>query len=290
MKSSHNRIAFFGTPNLAVYVLEELFNAHIIPTVVITAPDKPAGRALALTPPPVKVWAEKHEIPVLQISSCKRVEEMELILNSEWDLFIVAAYNILLPEWLLRLPKFGTLNVHPSLLPKLRGPSPIRTAIRDDLRNEVGVSVIDLDTEMDHGPLIAQANIELPVWPEKGRVLDELLFREGGRLLSEVIPLWLERKIIPEEQEHAEATYTSKIEKTEGEIVLTDDAYQNYCKFCAHDEWPGTFFFAEDNKGKKIRIKITDAEYHDGVFSIKKVIPEGKKEVAYDVWKSNFSW
>jgi methionyl-tRNA formyltransferase len=286
MKIANARIAFFGTPQQAVYVLEELQEAGIEPMLIVTAPDKPAGRKLVLTPPPVKAWAEENEIAVLQVTSLKNTDEVELLRNSEWDLFIVAAYNIMLPKWVLALPTFCVLNVHPSLLPKLRGPSPIRTAIRNDEQSNVGVSIIKLDEEMDHGPLVAQANMELPVWPEKGSILDEILFREGGRLLVEVIPAWLNKEITPEEQDHTQATYSSRIVKADGEISLDDDGYKNFCKFCAHDGWPGTFFFVEV-AGKKVRIKVTDAEYVDGVFTILKVIPEGKKEVPYTVWKKN---
>ncbi|KKS29213.1 MAG: Methionyl-tRNA formyltransferase [Parcubacteria group bacterium GW2011_GWA2_43_11] len=288
MKVSDINIAFFGTPELAVYVLEELKEAGIVPTLVVTMEDKPAGRKLALTPPPVKVWALEHDIEVLQPTSLKSEDEIELLANTEWDLFVVAAYNAMLPQALLDLPHFGVLNVHPSLLPKLRGPSPVRSAIRNDVEACVGVSIISLDEKMDHGPLVAQATVELPQWPERGTVLDEILFREGGRLLTEVIPAWIHGEITPEEQNHTEATYTEKFSKKDGEILLEDDGYTNYLKFCAHDGWPGTFFFANCH-GKQVRVKVTDAEYSEDMdtFNILKVIPEGKKEMEYEVWQKS---
>lgn len=288
MKASDLHIAFFGTPELAVYVLEELKEAGIIPALVVTTVDKPAGRKLTLTASPVKLWAETHEIEVLQPRSLKSDDEVELLTNSEWDLFIVAAYNYMLPKALLELPRLGVLNVHPSLLPKLRGPSPVRSAIRNDEESSVGVSIIALDEEMDHGPLIAQATVELPVWPERGAVLDEILFREGGRLLTEVIPALLKGEITPEAQQHEDATYTERFSKADGEIVLDDDGYTNYLKFCAHEGWPGTFFFA-NCRGKQVRVKVTDAEYDEdtNTFVILKVIPEGKKEMEYAVWQKN---
>ncbi len=280
------RIAFFGTPELAVYVLDELKRGGIAPALVVTAPDRKAGRKLVLTPPPVKVWAEEYDIEVLQPESLKNSDELEILKNSEWDLFIVAAYTIFLPKYLLELPKYGVLNVHPSLLPKLRGPSPIRTAIRDDLEDETGVSVILLDEEMDHGPIVAQATVELPEWPVQGRVLDELLFREGGRLLLEVIPEWVKKTITPDPQEHGQATYTQQIAKADGELHLDGDAYENYCKYCAYDGWPGVFFFEERN-GKTVRVKVTDALFENGQFLIQRVIPEGKKEMSYTDWMRN---
>jgi len=288
MKVSDMNIVFFGTPELAVYVLEELKEAGIVPALVVTMKDKPAGRKLSLTPPPVKVWAKENDIEVLQPVSLTSEDEIELLANGEWDLFVVAAYNAMLPQALLDIPRFGVLNVHPSLLPKLRGPSPVRSAIRNDVEAYVGVSIIALDEKMDHGPLVAQATVELPAWPERGTVLDEILFREGGRLLTEVIPAWLNNEITPEEQNHAEATYTEKFEKKDGEIFFEDSGYTNYLKFCAHDGWPGTFFFATCGD-KQVRVKVTDAEYNSDTdtFVILKVIPEGKKEMEYEVWKKN---
>jgi len=281
--SNKHSIAFFGTPNLAVWVLEELGRAGIVPDVVVTAPDRPAGRKLVLTPPAVKVWAHEHDLPVLQPASLKDPNGVPELANSEWDLFIVAAYNIILPNWVLELPKRGVVNVHPSLLPKLRGPSPIRTAIRDDLRDQVGVTIIELDHEVDHGPIVAQARVELPEWPVRGRVLDELLFREGGRLLAEVIPLWVKGEIAPEQQVHAEATYTNKLQKTDGELDLAADGYTNYRTYCAMDGWPGVYFFTERN-GKRIRVKIRDAAFEDGMFVVRSVVPEGKREMRWEVF------
>jgi methionyl-tRNA formyltransferase len=183
----------------------------------------------------------------------------------------------------LDLPHHGTLNVHPSLLPLLRGPSPVRTAIREDLRDAVGVSIIKLDAEVDHGPLVAQARVELPEWPVVGRVLDELLFREGGRLLAEVIPLWMKGEIPPEEQDHSKATFTKKFAREDGELSLTDDGYANYLKYCAMDGWPGTYFFV-DKQGVRIRVKINTAVYENGAFIVRTVTPEGKKEMPYEVF------
>lgn len=279
-------IAFFGTPHLAVWVLEELEDAGITPDLIVTAPDRPAGRKLVLTPPAVKVWADTRDLPTLQPASLKDRAEVPELANTEWDLFIVAAYNIILPQWVLDLPKKGVLNIHPSLLPKLRGPSPIRSAILGDARDAVGVSVMLLDNQVDHGPIVAQARVELPEWPVRGAVLDELLFREGGRLLAEALPLWLKGEITPEEQDHTQATYSRKFVKTDGELDLAGDAYQNYLKYCAMDGWPGTFFFIEQ-EGVRTRVKITEATYTDGVFKILAVIPEGKKEMPYEVFAQN---
>ena len=280
-------IVFFGTPDLAVWVLEELALTGITPSLIVTTPDKPVGRKLVLTPPPVKTWAENNGIPVLQTPSLKDRSAVPELANGEWDLFIVAAYNIILPEWVLEHPRYGVLNVHPSLLPKFRGPSPIRSAILENAEDAVGVTIMKLDREIDHGPLVAQARVELPAWPVPGHELDELLFREGGRLLAEVIPLWIQGTITPEEQRHEEATYTKKFEKDDGELHLDDEPYKKYLQYCAMDGWPGTYFFVEKNN-ERIRVKITDATYEDGSFRIRSVIPEGKKEQPWDVFSASY--
>src|SRR5690349_8863798 len=133
MNLKEAKIVFFGTPLFAVDVLEELKAAGIMPSIVVTAPDAPRGRGLTLTPSEVKVWAEEHDIPVLTPKSLRKNDpEKDLLINSEWDLFLLASYGRILPKEILDIPTFGTLNVHPSLLPKYRGPSPVRSAILDN--------------------------------------------------------------------------------------------------------------------------------------------------------------
>lgn len=294
---NEHRIAFFGTPQLAVWVLDELEAKGIVPNIVVTAPDEPVGRKLVLTAPAVKVWAEERDIPVLQTSSLKDKSAFPELVSIAWDVFIVAAYNIILPRWVLDLPRHGVLNVHPSLLPKLRGPSPVRSAILRDEQEAVGVSIIRLDEQVDHGPIIAQVRVTPDTWPMPGRMLDEILFRKGGTLLGEVLEPWCSGTVTAEVQDDACATFTKKFTKPDGELVLTDDPYQNWLKFCAYDGWPGTFFYEIRGTGKstqtaetvdpelpKVRIKITEAEYVDGEFRILKVIPEGKKEMVYADW------
>lgn len=271
------QIAFFGTPSLSVIAFEKLREAGIEPALVVTAPDKPAGRKMLLTPPPLKIWAQEHSFPFVQPEKLD-APFIASLAEKQFDLFIVVAYGLFLPQKLLMLPRLGTLNLHPSLLPKLRGPSPIRSAILFDKKDEVGVSIITLDTEMDHGPIIAQSGPALPEWPMKGDALDTLLFQTGGALLAETIPPFLEGKITPRPQIHEEATFTKKFQKEDGLLdIISGDPYQNYLKFCAFQGWPGVYFF--DTKG--VRTKITDAAYDHGAFVIKKVIPEGGREIPY---------
>ncbi len=270
------KMVFFGSSEMSVWALEELIAVGIVPAVIVTAPDSKAGRGRTLTPPPVKLWALEQGIEVLQPSKIDEDFITELG-NTDWDAFIVFAYGKILPQSLLDVPRRGTLNIHPSMLPLLRGPSPVRSALARDEQESVGITIIELDKKMDHGPIVAQANIELSQWPMRGNVLDEMLSREGGKLLAEALPLWLNKDILPEPQDHDKATFCHFIEKKDGEILESDSDYEKYLKFCAYDGWPGTFFF----KDKK-RIKITQAHLSDsGEFVIDKVIPEGKKEVSW---------
>lgn len=274
------RIVFFGTPQFATTILDILEEQDFSPTLIVTQPDTPQDRGMKPKPTPVSTWAHKHKIDVVTPSNLKPENIPDELLNSEWDLFIVAAYGNLIPKALLNIPKHGTMNYHPSLLPKLRGASPVRTAILTDARDAVGVSIILLDEEMDHGPILAQAKIALDEWPIGALTLEALLAEQGGILLAETIPLHLQGSINPEPQEHAEATFSKKIVKEDSRIELADDGALNFRKYCAYEGWPGIFFISKQGD-KDLRIKITKASFENGIFSPKKVIPEGKKEMLY---------
>ncbi len=282
VKPSQNNlsVAFFGTPDRAVYVLDELKKAGILPNLIITQPDRPQGRKLILTPPPVKTWAQKEGIEVLQPSTLKDEHFINTLKSGHFDVFVVVAYGKILSQEILDIPKHGALNLHASLLPLLRGSCPIETAILTDMK-ETGVSIIRMDDKMDHGPIIAEKKIIPPTWPLPADQLAKLLVTEGGKLFADILPQWVAGTLKATEQDHSKATFTKKIVKEDGEINLSDNGYTNFLKYNAYKGWPNTFFFA-DIKGKRTRITITDAEYKDGMFIIKKVIPEGKKEMPWN--------
>jgi len=281
------KIAYFGGEPLGLPVLEELAANGIVPNLIVCNPDRPSGRGHVLTPPPVKIWAIERDIAVFQPESLKDKNQLAPLTETDWDVFIVVAYNHILPEWLIELPTHKTLNVHPSLLPKLRGPSPIRTAILNDERDAIGVSVMLMDSEMDHGPILAQLPMQIADenWPMSGGVLDEALAHRGGTLLADTVPKWLDGKIDPQPQNHELATYTQKMSKADGALMLDpqnlptgENAHQMLLKIKAYDGWPSTYFI---HKGK--RVKITDASLDEsGALKILRIIPEGKKEVRYD--------
>ena len=283
MKNYH--FAFFGTSNFSVIVLEELKQKGFLPTLIITVPDKPKGRKLILTPPEVKIWAEKENIPCIQPATLKNSDIVSEINSfapeNSFDFFIVVSYGKIIPDNILNMSKLGSLNVHPSLLPKLRGPSPIQSAILSE--NETGVTIMKLDAEIDHGPIITQKKTSS--WDDDTVPYEEDLEKElgkrGGQILSEILPDWVDGKIKEVEQNHNTATFCQKIEKSSGELNLNDSSEKNLRKIRAYHKWPGAYYFVE-NHGHKMRIIVKRARIEDGKLIIERVVPEGKKEVDYN--------
>jgi len=279
------KFVFFGTPELSAEILEYLKSQGLTPSLVVTNPDRPQGRKMIITPPPVKVWALREKIPVLQPEDLKEPAFLSALEEAKASLFVVVAYGKIIPKEILKIPSKGSLNIHYSLLPKYRGASPIETAILNDDK-EVGVSILLLDEKMDHGPIVAEKTVPIETWPPSSSELRAICNDVAGKLLAESIPLWIDGKIQAKEQEHLKATYAKKIKKEDGLIDLVSDGYQNFLKIQAYKIWPQTFFFT-NIRNKKTRVIISDAAFVDGKLVIKKVIPEGKKEVDYSIFKSS---
>jgi methionyl-tRNA formyltransferase len=263
---------FFGSSKFSVFCLEELKNLNILPSLVVTTPDKPTGRGLKLTPTPVKIWAEENKITC--ITPDKLTGNIPIA-----DLFLVASYGKIIPKAVIDLPKFCTLNIHPSLLPKYRGPSPLQEQILND-EKEVGVSLMLIDEKMDHGPIIAQEKIAITSWP-KLEDFKALTAKVGAKLFSDNLEAWVKNEIKAKEQLHAQATFTKEVEKVDGLIDLAGDPYQNFRKIQAYSMWPNAYFFVQKGE-QKIRVIVKDAEFVDGKLILKKVIPEGKKEMSFE--------
>jgi methionyl-tRNA formyltransferase len=277
---------FFGTPEPAVIVLDQLAKANLFPTHIVTNPDRPAGRGLELQPSPAKAWGEKNNIPVLTPEKLDSDFEQELK-DINPNLCVIVAYGKILNNNILNIPKKGFMNVHPSLLPLHRGATPIQSAILAG-DAETGATVMQIDEKMDHGPIIAQELIELTN-TETGPELHQKLFEIGGQILAETLPEWLAGNIDPQEQDHKLASYTKKIEKKNGELLESDSDETKWLKYRAYFGWPGVFYFEnnkvngkarEDGLGHK-RVKVTQASFKDEKFQIEKIIPEGKKEQTF---------
>lgn len=152
------KIIFWGTPEFALPALEALIKSGYNLAGIVANPDKPVGRKNIITPPPTKVWAEKHKIPVFQPENL-RIDNWKLKIP-EADIYAVAAYGKIIPKEIINLPEFGSLNIHPSLLPRWRGPSPIQYAILDG-DDKIGVTIIKMDELMDHGPVLTNSKFKI---------------------------------------------------------------------------------------------------------------------------------
>jgi methionyl-tRNA formyltransferase len=281
--------AFFGTDEFSVKTLEALATRGVRPRLIVSTPDKPQGRKLILTPPATKVWAEQQGIPVIQPARLKPV--IDDLANplydtlAPFDFFLVASYGKIMPEALISLPAHKSINIHPSLLPQYRGPAPIQAPILNG-DEETGVTIMLMDKEMDHGPVLAQSKLSLAGRPWCFEELRHELAEQGAKLFTEMIDDWLGGKIKPQEQNHDQATYTQKITKIDTEINLSDNPVTNFCKIRAFTPKPGAYFFVEKNN-KPLRIVIKKAHLENGELLLDRVVPEGRAEMSWSDFKRN---
>lgn len=280
--------AFFGTGPLAESTLATLVRAGLTPKFVVTKEDKEQGRHMIMTPPYIKTWCKLKDIPVLQPTRLDEAFVSELK-SVALDLIIVASYGKIIPESILSLPSHGVLNVHPSLLPLYRGPSPIESALLDGVQ-ETGVTIIKLDNEIDHGPILAQSHEPLDERDTAG-TLEIKLGQRGGELLAQVVHHYMNGHLLPKEQDHTKATPCKKITKEDGEIKLSDPLDLVLRKYRAFTPWPGIFFFTEKS-GRRIRVKINEVSLlsTDTLLEhrIKQVTPEGKASMSFEDFKRGY--
>ena len=233
------RLVFMGTPEFAVPALEYLVNAGYEIAAVYTQPDTPSGRGRTITSPPVKKTAQTHGLAVFQPISLKQPEEVRRLVDINPDVVVVAAFGQLLPQAILDIPCHGCLNIHPSLLPRYRGPSPVAASILagDDV---TGVSIMLLDMGMDTGPVLAQES--MPIIPEDTTgSLTNRLARVGAQLLLNTLPVWVEHAISPTPQNDQEATYSTVLTKKSGELDWHTSAVDLARRVRAMQPWPGSY-------------------------------------------------
>ena len=242
--SSNNQpinIIFFGTSDFAEVILNNLLRVtsyELRVTNVVTQPDKPVGRERIMTAPPVKILAQKYEIPVWQPPKLDQ-DFADKFGKLTPDLAVVADYGQIIPKNILDIPKFNFLNVHPSLLPQYRGPSPMQTALLNGDK-ATGVTIIKLDEKMDHGRIIS--NFQFPISNlDTSVTLSKKSAGIGAELLIKTIPDYISGKIQPREQAHEQATYTKLIQKQDGLADWNKTAEQIYNQWRAYIQWPGLF-------------------------------------------------
>jgi len=246
---------FWGTPQFGATILEGLIENGYAPQAIVTSPDKPKGRKKLLSPSPVKKIGIKYKLDVLQPISLKGNQSFKEQINRfKPSLFLVASYGQILTEEILKIPPYGSLNVHPSLLPKYRGPSPIQATILAGDK-ETGTSVILMDKKIDHGPIIGKIKLKIQNPRINYQELSEELAKLGIKMLIKILPQWIEGKIKPYPQDHSRATFTKIIKKKDGEINWQKSACFIERMTRAYSLWPVPY-----TKWQNKILKIIEAE------------------------------
>ncbi len=243
------RLVLMGSPAFALPTFEALAEEHEI-AAVFTQPDQPAGRGLRPTPTPVKRWTVARGLPVFQPRSLRRDPKAIAQLRAlKPDAIVVVAYGLILPPEVLRLPPYGCLNLHPSLLPRYRGPAPIQAALLNG-DTETGVTVMLMTEEVDAGPILAMERES--IGPEDtAETLGERLAQRGARLMRETLRRWLAGEITPQPQDDSQATYCPRITKADGEIDWRRPAVEIERRIRAFTPWPGCYTFW---RGRRLKI------------------------------------
>jgi methionyl-tRNA formyltransferase len=238
-----------GTPEFAVPSLAALLRSSYQVVAVYTQPDKKAGRGQSVAFSPVKQLALSQGLEVVQPDSLKVAGTVEKLASFAPDLMVVAAFGQILPPEILALPKFGCLNVHPSLLPRYRGASPIATAILQG--DEItGVTIMLLDVGLDSGPILSQREVSISADDTTGSLAVKLA-QAGAQLLMETLPLWIDVRIQAQPQEESRASYSKVITKGDGEMDWRLPALDLWRRVRAFDPWPGCYAWW---RGKRLKL------------------------------------
>jgi methionyl-tRNA formyltransferase len=291
-----------GTPEFAAPSLRALIGSAHRLVAVYTQPDRKAGRGQSVVSSPVRQLALSQGLEVVQPDSLKTAGAVEKLAAFAPDLIVVAAFGQMLPPEVLALPKFGCLNVHPSLLPRYRGASPIATAILQG--DEVtGVTIMLLDAGMDTGAILSRKEVPISDDDTTGSLAARLA-QVGAQLLMETLPLWLDGQIKPQPQEESRASYSKVITKADGEMDWKLPALELWRRIRAFDPWPGCFTRWRNKRLKLIKVvplpggksgepgkvialsplapAVVGVETGDGVLGLLNVQLEGKREMPAD--------
>ncbi|WP_026574835.1 methionyl-tRNA formyltransferase [Bacillus sp. UNC438CL73TsuS30] len=254
------KIVFMGTPDFSVPVLRRIIDDGYEVIGVVTQPDRPVGRKKVLTPPPVKIEALKHKIPVYQPERIREKEELEKILALEPDLIVTAAFGQILPKALLEAPSLGCINVHASLLPELRGGAPIHYAIIQG-KKKTGITIMYMVEKLDAGDILTQVEVPITDADNVGTLHDKLS-KAGADLLSETIPKLLADSLTPIPQEDAAASFASNIKREQEKIDWGKTGEEIYNHIRGLNPWPVAFTLMNGQV-----LKIWEAEKVSGTKS-----------------------
>ena len=290
-------MVFFGSPEDAVPALSAVIDAGHTVAAVYTRPDREAGRKRQPTPTPVRVAAEARGLRVETPAGLRGEEVQETLRSLNADVFIVAAYGRILPPEVLAMPRLGAVNIHPSLLPRYRGPSPVATAIRSG-DAETGVSVMLLDEGMDSGPLLAQSSPVPLDGTERADELTARLFRMGAEMLPGVLDALEAGSLTPTPQDESRVTVTHLTEKEDGKIDWSMPAAEIERMTRAFYPWPGAFtslagknlkalsavVAREGRSGPPGTVSVREKKIFvatgDGELELLEVQPEGKRPMS----------
>jgi len=242
------RILFMGTPEFAVPTLETIIKTDEV-VAVITQPDKPQGRKMIEMPPPVKVTAIKHNIPVFQPQSLKNNEVANILVEYNPELIVVVAYGKILPEYILNYPKYGCINVHASLLPKYRGAGPIQWAVING-EKETGITTMYMEKGLDTGDMILKKKTQIREYETAGELHDRLKIL-GAEAMAETLTLIKEGRIVREKQDDSISSYAPMLNKEIAKINFNDDARKIINLIRGLNPWPVAYTYY---KNKKLKI------------------------------------
>lgn len=252
-------VVFFGTHEFAVTILQGLLdNPFFDVKLIITQPDRPVGRKQEIQSSPVKLLAQKFNIPINQPESLKNYE----LLAIGYELSIVAQYGLLIPKSIVEAPKYGTINVHTSLLPKYRGASPIQSALING-ETKTGVTIMRMDEGLDSGPILLQK--EINILPDETYLdLDSRLAHLGVEALNESIPEYISDNLKPRTQDESQVTVCKKLSRDDGKIQWNKTAQEIYNQYRGLTPWPGIWTMWEDKRLKLLNIRPCDKQVEPG--------------------------
>lgn len=258
------RIVFMGTPDFAVPSLQALLDGPEQVVAVVCQPDRQRGRGKVLSPPPVKVLAERHNIPVFQPLSVRKEPFGEQLRELAPDLLVVVAYGKILPGTLLELPRLGAINVHGSLLPKYRGAAPIQWAVING-ETETGITIMQMDEGMDTGDILLR--VKVPIGPQEtaGELFDRLA-QLGGATLNSAVAQLKQGLLTPQPQDHTLASSAPMLTKEMGHLDWNLPAARLHALIRGLDPWPSAYGFIE---GKRYRF------FHPGIVPVRTTEPVG---------------
>lgn len=291
------KIVFMGTPDFSVPVLKQIIDDGYEVIGVVTQPDRPVGRKKVLTPPPVKVEAEKQGIPVYQPEKIRQPDELEKVLALKPDLIVTAAFGQILPKELLDAPKYGCINVHASLLPELRGGAPIHYSILQG-KEKTGITIMYMAEKLDAGDILTQVEVPITETDTVGTLHDKLS-EAGSKHLSETLPKLLNGELNPIKQNEEEATFAYNIKREQEKIDWSKTGEEIYNHIRGLNPWPVAYTTFDgkvvkiwnskkvkhaksEEPGTIIRLEedgIVVASGNDTAVKITELQPSGKKKM-----------